>query len=194
MRCVREWRLFVGRVMSRALPTDRDRSDAGARIAREDDGFTMIELMVVMVIASALMAIGVFSLANYQKTSQQRGTAREVVSQLRNASERAISEGRTYCIDIAPDQLSTTTWQRACGPAGTALGDTARTQSSRVTLEATVTNPTPPPACPTSHQCIYFYPRGTATPATVVVRSSARAKTYTVTVEGLTARVFSPEL
>ena len=165
---------------------------SGARLTRNESGFTLVELMVVMLIAGVLMTIGVFSFVNYRKTSQQRGTAKEVVSLLRNASERAISEGRTYCVDIAADRLSTTTWQRACGPSGTALGDTTRTQSTKVTLEATVTNPSP--VCPTSHQCLYFYPRGTATPATVVVRSSARSKTYTVKVEGLTARVFSPEL
>jgi type II secretory pathway pseudopilin PulG len=150
--------------------------------------------MVVMVIAGVLMTIGVFSFVNYQKVSQQRGTAREVVSLLRNASERAISEGRTYCVDIAADGLSTTTWQRACGPSGTALGDTTRTQSTNVTLDATVSSPSSAPECPTSHQCLYFYPRGTATPASVLVKSSARSKTYTVKVEGLTARVFSPEL
>jgi prepilin-type N-terminal cleavage/methylation domain-containing protein len=165
------------------------------QLGYDESGFTLVELMVVMVIAGALMAIGVFSFANYQQMSQQRGTAREAVSLLRNASERAISEGRTYCIDIAADDLSTTTWQRACGPSGTTVGDTTRTQSPNVTLDATVGSPSPAPECPASHQCIYFYPRGTATPATVVVRSSARpSKTYTVTVEGLTARVFSPEL
>jgi len=165
-----------------------------ARLTRNQGGFTLVELMVVMVIAGVLMTIGVFGFVNYQKTSQQRGTAKEVVSLLRNASERAISEGRTYCIDIAADGLSTTTWQRACGSSGTAVGVNMRTQSSQVTLEATVSNPSPAPECPASHQCLYFYPRGTATPATVLVRSSARSKTYTVTVEGLTARVFSPEL
>jgi type II secretion system protein H len=178
---------------SRRLARPLERSPI-ARLTREDHGFTLVELMVVMVIVGVLMTIGVFSFANYQKTSQQRGTAKEVVSLLRNASERAISEGRTYCIDIASDQLSTTTWRRACGPSGTALGDTTRTQSTKVTLDATVTNPSPAPECPATHQCLYFYPRGTATPATVVIRSSARSKTYTVTVEGLTARVYSPEL
>jgi type II secretion system protein H len=187
--------------MSRARLTRHRGADTGARIPKADDGFTMIELMVVMVIASVLMAIGVFSLANYQKVSQQRGTAREVVSQLRNASERAISEGRTYCVDINAAGTAMETWRYTCGanPASppapaSQLMQKAATQSTKVTLAATVSNPSPAPVCPTYHTCVYFYPRGTATPTTVVVASSARSKTYTVTVEGLTARVFSPEL
>jgi type II secretion system protein H len=171
-------------------------STSRAPVRRDESGFTLIELMVVMVIAGALLAIGVFSFANYQKTSEQRGTAREVVSQLRNASERAISEGRTYCIDIAPDGLTTKTYRYACDGAPTSvLSGTSKTQSSKVTLAVVLTSPAPTLACPTAHQCLYFYPRGTATEATVAVNSSARAtKSYTVTVEGLTARVFSPEL
>jgi prepilin-type N-terminal cleavage/methylation domain-containing protein len=163
------------------------------RVDRRDEGFTLVELMMTMIIAGILMAIGMFTFANYLKMSQQRGSAREVVSLFRTASERAISEGRTYCVDIAPGGRSTITYRYTCDPASVVAG-TTKTQSAKVTVSAAVTNPSPPPACPTSHQCVYFYPRGTATPTTATIASTARAKTYTVTVEGLTARVYSPNL
>jgi type II secretion system protein H len=164
------------------------------QLMRDASGFTLVELMVVMVIAGTLMAIGVFSLANYQKVSQQRGTTKEVVSLLRNASERAISEGRTYCVDFADDGRSAVTYLKTCDGSDPSLRPRTWTQSSKVTLAAVVTSPAPAPPCPDLHQCVYFYPRGTATPTKVVVNSSARDKTYTVKVEGLTARVYSPEL
>lgn len=186
------------------LPTRAPEPRSGAtrwHAPAGDSGYTLVELMVTMVIAGVLMAIGIFGFANWQKTAQQRGSVRELVSVLRGASERAISEGRTYCVDIDATGTSMDTWRYTCGanPASppapaSQLMQRASTQTPKVTLVATVTNPSPAPICPSSHKCIYFYPRGTATPTTVVVASSARSKTYTVTVEGLTARVYSPEL
>ncbi|HET8616462.1 MAG TPA: GspH/FimT family pseudopilin [Actinomycetales bacterium] len=177
------------------------RSDRVASRRGDDSGFTLVELMVTMTVASIMLAIGIFGFANWQRAAQQKGSARELVSTLRNASERAISEGRTYCVDINAAGTAMETWRYTCGvnpasppaPASQLLQKTS-TQSTKVTLTATVTNPSPAPTCPTSYRCVYFYPRGTATPATVVVASSVRTKTYTVTVEGLTARVYSPEL
>ena len=165
---------------------------ATMRVDQQDEGFTLVELMVTMIIAGILMAIGMFTFANYLKISQQRGTAREVVSLFRTASERSISEGRTYCVDIAADGRSATTYRYTCDPASLALTK-YKTQSAKVTISAAVTNPPTPPACPAGHQCVYFYPRGTATPTTATIASAVRSKTYTVTVEGLTARVYSPD-
>lgn len=183
------------------IPRRAQRSERVATLSRDDSGFTLIELMVTMIVASIMLAIGIFGFANWQKAAQQRGSARELVSVLRNASERAISEGRTYCVDINAAGTAMETWRYTCGPnpasppaPASQLLQKASTQSTKVTLAATITNPSPAPACPTSHKCVYFYPRGTATPTTVVVASSVRTKTYTVTVEGLTARVYSPEL
>lgn len=155
-------------------------------------GFTLIELVVTMAIAGVLATIGMFGFANWQATSQHKGTAEELVSQLRNTAERAISEGRTYCVDIAADGLSYAVWQKECGAAGSRVAGPSRTQSAKVTVAASFPGglPAPTPACPAGNSCLYFYPRGTAIEASLVVASSARSKLYTVHVEGLTSRVW----
>lgn len=153
-----------------------------------DGGFTMIELVVVMLIAGVLSSIGIFGFTNWQRTAQQQGSASELVSTLRTASERAISEGRTYCVDLS----STTTyslWRYSCTTVtGTEVAGPYKAQA-RVTYAATNTLPVTA-ACASGHKCVYFYPRGTAVATTVNVASSARSRVYTVHVEGLTARVW----
>jgi len=153
------------------------------------EGFTLVELMVTMVIAGVLATIGSAGVFNWRNTSEHQGSAQEVVSQLRNAAERSVSEGRTYCVDLSPTRTYSL-WRYSCGSLGTSVDGVRKTQSSRVTLESSVTLPSPTPACPGGDKCVYFYPRGTATPATILVKSSARSKVYTVHVEGLTARVY----
>jgi prepilin-type N-terminal cleavage/methylation domain-containing protein len=165
---------------------------AGNRQARTTDaGFTMIELVVVMSVASVLMAIGIFGFTNWQRTAQQQGSASQLVSTLRTASERAISEGRTYCVDV--DAGTTyTVWRYACAPAGTPAPVQVAgpyTTASRVSLVTTNTLPAGA-ACPAGHKCVYFYPRGTAMTTTLAVQSTLRSRVYTVHVEGLTARVW----
>ena len=158
---------------------------------RDDRGTTMLELVVVMAIAGLLMTIGTFGFTSWQHTSQHRGAAEEMVSTLRGASVQAISEGRTYCVDIKSGGTAYELWRLSCGGAGSVqVGGTRSTQSPAVTYAATVTPPTPAPACPSSSRCLYFYPRGTAVPASVTVASTHRSTSYTVRVEGLTSRVY----
>jgi len=160
-----------------------------------DSGFTLIELVVVMSIMGILTSVGAFGFTNWRNMAQQQGTADEVVSTLRNVATRAVSEGRTYCVAIAADGRSYTPWRTACGT-GTQMRSAIPVQTGDVALAATVPFPStvalpnPAPACQAGSRCLYFYPRGTAIPAQVVVSSSARTKTYTIRVEGLTARVY----
>lgn len=153
---------------------------------QRDAGYTLIELMVTMAIAATLMSIGIFSFARWQNVSHQKGSAEAVVSALRNTAERSVSEGRTYCVDFsAASTQAYVVYRAACGT-GTVAGGGSKTLSTKVLLQTSVTS-TP---CPASHKCIYFFPRGTASAATVVVSSTARSQLYTVHVEGLTARVY----
>lgn len=156
------------------------------RSSRREAGFTLIEVMVTMAIASTLMAVGVFGFTNWQRTSQQRGTAQELVSALRSTAVRAVSEGRTYCVDFDSATTQTYAVYRVSCSTGTLARGGAPTASPQVSLTTNVTSA----PCTAGHKCIYFYPRGTATPATVNVTSSTRSKVYIITVEGLTARVY----
>lgn len=156
----------------------------------QDHGFTLIELLVVMAIAGVLASLGIFGFANWQTTAQHQGSAQELVSQLRNTAELALSEGRTHCVDLDAANRSYSVYRRECSAAGTLVSRARTTQSSAVTFTASMTEPTPEPPCPAGHDCVYFYPRGTATQGTITVASSKRSKLYTIHIEGLTARVY----
>lgn len=154
-------------------------------------GASLLELVVVMAIAGVLMALGTYGFTSWRHTSQHQGAADELVSTLRGASVQAISEGRTYCVDVKSGGASYELWRYSCGGSGAVQVEaTHSTQDVAVTYAATVTTPTPAPACPSGSTCLYFYPRGTALPASVTVASTHRSKTYTVRVEGLTSRVY----
>lgn len=164
----------------------------GALQQAEDTGFTMVELLLVMVVSSILLGIASTGFVNWRNTSQHLGSADELVSELRSASTQAVSEGRTYCMDVKSGGRVYELWQKSCGGLGsTRQGQPIAVQGPDVALSLTVTASTPAPACPATSTCVYFYPRGTATPSTVTVSSSKRAgKIYIVRVEGLTSRVY----
>lgn len=59
---------------------------------RRENGFTLIEVLVVMAITAILMTIGAFALRQYWLVHALHGSRDEVVSQLRQLQERSVSE------------------------------------------------------------------------------------------------------
>jgi prepilin-type N-terminal cleavage/methylation domain-containing protein len=155
---------------------------------RQDSGVTLIEVLVAMVLASILGSLGMLSLDAYARTQGFQGTADEIVSTLRSTAQRAVSEGRTYCVSFDTTSRSWSVWRTACSTGlGTAVegGGTARRSTELQNPSFSPATPLPP--CPSGGACAYFYPRGTGSPGSIeILRGS---DTITVTVEGLTSRV-----
>lgn len=160
----------------------RDRSDA-------EDGFSLIELLVVMVLLSLMGTLTITSYRAYDRSQDHKGATREVVGLLRNAQVRAVSEAATFQCVFTTTELKIYR-DGAIPPTATPTRTYSLTEN-RFTgnLEFVIASPNGfqhpdglKPNC-------FFYARGSATSGTIEVRRKDTAALRGVTVEGLTARV-----
>lgn len=145
----------------------------------------MAELLVGMIVVSILAGLSISGWTRYQRNLEHRGTALELVSALRNAQQRSLTEAKTYCVSFDPATRSYRTYKFACGATGTALGEAKKTRSQRVLLQTPAFLQTDG----SSGTTLSFFPRGSATKGTVRVGRTGGSKTYSISVEGLTGRV-----
>lgn len=148
-----------------------------------DAGFTLIEVLVAIMLAGILMAIAVPSWRSYQRAADERGTAESIVSVLRNSQQRAVAEGRIYCVRFFTSAGSWSVYRTSCG-SGTAL-QTGQVQGSSTTLTSAAFDQ------PSGGQAAdaYFYASAKAGGGSVKVNRTGSTTSYTITVEGLTGRV-----
>jgi prepilin-type N-terminal cleavage/methylation domain-containing protein len=163
------------------------------RLPRDESGFTLIELLVTLSISAILLATAGSSLASWSDSTAHKGARDEVVSALRMTAQRALSEGRTYCLAFGANG-SWSTYRTQCGSAGVLVGSGQGLETTGETVTAAfVYDSSLVSTCTTgsgASSCAYFYPRGTASRGTVTVAREGKP-TYTINVEQLTSRVYS---
>ena len=152
------------------------------RRPRGDSGFTVFELATAMMLFGLLCALGVGPWRSYTQANAHRDAAREVVSVLRNAQVKASAEQTTYRVDFLGDGQTLKVWR---------LNGSSWVPKQTVGVkDAHVRYDTPSfDSSGSSGPVVYFHARGTASKGDVRVVRDGDSKVYTISVEGLTARV-----
>lgn len=152
-----------------------------------EQGYTLVEVLVAVALASILMALGVGSFQRWADASAHEGAATSLQTVLRQTQVRAVTEGVSLCVtfDTTPGAASYTVHRFACdtSPLVKLLGPyklDSQQSLSGVAFKA---------SNGTNHQAVTFRPSGTAWPGQLTLARAGSPKTYTIKVEGLTGRV-----
>ncbi|WP_019874594.1 GspH/FimT family pseudopilin [Sporichthya polymorpha] len=147
-------------------------------------GFTLVELCSSLMIFGILSAIGVTTLHSWTAGSRHTATTSALEALLRQTQQRAVTEGRTLCIDFDLAAQSWSVLRGSCTGTGQVLIDgPIRVEDGVRIASATFA------AGASTIDGITFYPRGTATPGSITITREGSDRVDTLTVEGLTGRV-----
>lgn len=149
---------------------------------RPEDGFTLIEVMVSILLLSLLMAIASGPWSSFQQARAHKETARLVVGAMRNAQVSAVAESTRYRVTVTDGGRTLKVYQAPVVGSEVARG-TFKVADDRISLVS--------PSFTTSSGATtsaYFYGRGSATAGQLVVRRQGHPD-IKIIVEGLTGRV-----
>ncbi|WP_309649333.1 GspH/FimT family pseudopilin [Nocardioides sp.] len=150
-----------------------------------DAGVTLVELVVTIGLVGVLMAIAVGGYTSWARSSEHEGAATEVQAVLRQAQQRAVTEGRATCVEFDTAGDRWTLFRGTCAdPARTVIEGPVEVDSARVHLRSATFS-----AAGGATTGATFSSRGTATPGQVVLGRDGSSRTWTISVEGLTGRV-----
>lgn len=163
-------------------------------------GFTVVELMAVMVIGAVLLTLGAFELRDYTRAKALTAARDQTVTQLRNAQQRTFAEGypRSYGIRFLEGKSS---WDvvRWDAVALTCTVVESHSLTNGVTISAAETDfPESPavtacrnaaPVQPGSYEVALFYARGTSTAGSVTFLLEQTGSKRTVSIDAATGRV-----
>lgn len=160
-------------------------SPPSAERHRGDEGYTMIEMIVVIAIAGTLMAAAVSGWQTWSRAAGQDGLVTELRGVLRQAQQRAVTTGTSTCVLFDVAAASWSIYRGRCD------------DDAKIRLEGPIeadaglllTEPRFQHGESAYLPGVSFAPRGTATPGQVTIERDGADREAVVSVEGLTGRV-----
>lgn len=155
------------------------------RLKEYDEGYTLIEALVILVLVSIMATLTMTAFASYKKGQDHRGAVRELVGLLRNIQVRAVTEATTYqCVFTA----TTVTVYRDGNypPSGANQVRTYSLPTANLAFED-VSFKHDDSSYPEKN-CLFFA-RASADPGSLEVLRKDNGRKFEIDVEGLTGRV-----
>jgi type II secretory pathway pseudopilin PulG len=171
---------------------------------RKEAGFTVVELMAGILIAGLLMTLGAWSLRTFWFTQSLERAKAEVVTQMRQAQQRAMSESHplVYGVWFEPNRPNwgvvkydpTATADKCSKVEEFKFEGGVVSRSPNFTGESAIRSECDEtiPGTSALQRYVFFYPRGSATPGSVTLESFEGDDSYLVDVKGVTGRVVAP--
>jgi prepilin-type N-terminal cleavage/methylation domain-containing protein len=169
------------------------------RVQDNEKGFTIIEVIIVMIVVAIMTALSFPSFLTWYQNARYKGAARDVASILREARMRAISVNRQHRVEFdidntggSDDAIQEYTMTQGNLPSGsltwnTTINDWAGFPTGVTIKQGTGTN------CNSSTDInIQFNPDGTATPVgttNICVINNDGNSEYTISVYATTGRI-----
>ena len=149
------------------------------------DGFTLVEMLVSLSILGVMSGLAVTGWSGYAAASEHSGTRNDIVSALRAANQRALTEAKPYCVTF--DTVAGTWSTRRLSCTGVVLKGPETVEGRSITVsDAGFIQPDG-----STQSQVLFTPRGTGSKGSLKVRRTGSSKVYMISVEGLTGRVSS---
>jgi prepilin-type N-terminal cleavage/methylation domain-containing protein len=161
------------------------RQDDFDKSRKNASGFTMLELMIIVVILGILAAIAVPTFGDYIPKMEARSQARATLNYLRLARSRAISESTQYGVYVDTNNRTYILFKDTVNPAMTTYhdGDSVVVGPETIDPDVTITQST------FSNNAVVFMPTGGASQSgTITFDKVGGGAAYTVSVLGSTGR------
>ena len=169
---------------------------------RRDDGFTLLELLVVTLLIAVVTTLGATAVNRYWKVRALEGGADEVVTELRGLQQDASSQSHPW-VTGAYFRAGTNRWgvvrgniktgactvsARRTFPAGVTVSSVSFSDVATMSLTTNCTT-----AAESGAEVVFFFARGSATNGSVSLsHPEVSGGARTINVSSLTGRVTGP--